>query len=144
MVVRVITGLRTALEMSRVTRVRVVGERRSGTPKRHGQRQHERRDQQRNALPRLLSPPFAHSRQHHRPLERDAWRGQAHAIKPHPFAMLGGGALSLGLCRDPTTVRQPGYLSSLEERPMGFAPPPHGGFAFIAAPERQSARGLSY
>jgi len=27
---------------------------------------------------------------------------------------------------------------------MGFAPPPHGGFAFIAAPERQSARDVSY
>jgi len=27
---------------------------------------------------------------------------------------------------------------------MGFAPPPCGGFAFIAAPERQSARELSY
>ena len=27
---------------------------------------------------------------------------------------------------------------------MGFAPPPRGGFAFIAAPERQSARDLSY
>ena len=30
------------------------------------------------------------------------------------------------------------------ERSMGFAAPPHGGFAFIAAPERQSARGPSY
>ena len=59
-------------------------------------------------------------------------------LKPHPFAMLGGGALSLGLSvyRDPTTVRQPGYLSSLEERSIGFAPPPRGGFAFLAAPER--------
>ena len=27
-------------------------------------------------------------------------------------------------------LRQPGYLS-LWERPCGFAPPPHGGFAFI-------------
>jgi hypothetical protein len=27
---------------------------------------------------------------------------------------------------------------------MGFAPPPHGGFAFVAAPERQSAREPSY
>ena len=27
---------------------------------------------------------------------------------------------------------------------MGFAPPPRGGFAFIAAPERQSAREPSY
>jgi len=27
---------------------------------------------------------------------------------------------------------------------MGFAPPPRGGFAFVAAPERQSARDLSY
>ena len=35
----------------------------------------------------IFSPPSADSPHHHRPLERDAWRGQAHAIKPHPFAM---------------------------------------------------------
>jgi hypothetical protein len=65
-------------------------------------------------------------------------------VKPHPFAMLGVG-LSSGLTvyRDPTTIRQPGYLSP-RERPIGFAPPPHGRFAFIAAPERQSAHGLWY
>jgi hypothetical protein len=45
--------------------------------------------------------------------------------------------------RDPVTVRQPGYLSR-EERPMGFAPPPRGEFAFLAAPKRQSARDPSY
>jgi hypothetical protein len=41
--------------------------------------------------------------------------GEAHAMKPHPFCyVLGGGALSLGLSigRDPTTFRQPGYLSN--------------------------------
>jgi len=27
---------------------------------------------------------------------------------------------------------------------MGFAPPPRGGFAFLAAPKRQSARDPSY
>jgi hypothetical protein len=32
-------------------------------------------------------------------------------------------------------VRQPGYL--LFDRPLGFAPPPRGKFAFIAAPRRQ-------
>jgi len=32
-------------------------------------------------------------------------------------------------------VRQPGYLTL--ERPIGFAPPPHDGFAFLAAPSRR-------
>ena len=58
MVVLVITGLRAALEMTRVARVRVICKRCSGAPKRHGQRQHERRDQQRNSLPHLISPPL--------------------------------------------------------------------------------------
>src|SRR5215207_7609352 len=88
MVVRVITGLRTALEMPRVARVRVVGERCSGTPKRHGQRQHERRDQQRNALLHLLSPPFAHSRQHHRPKERRMEGRGTWALRPRLTAGL--------------------------------------------------------
>ena len=39
------------------------------------------------------------------------------------------------LVRDPTAVRQPGCL--LFDRPLGFAPPPRGGFAFLAAPEHQ-------
>ena len=57
-------------------------------------------------------------------------------MKPHPFCYVGAGLSLWGfLRRDPTTVRQPGYLP-LGERSMGFAPPPHGGFAFIAAPER--------
>ena len=28
-------------------------------------------------------------------------------------------------------------LPPIHRRPLGFAPPPHSGFAFIAAPERQ-------
>src|SRR5919107_2819797 len=53
--------------------------------------------------------------------------------------MLGGGALSLfrALC----VVTPPPFGSpatSVEEvRSIGFAPPPRGGFAFIAAPRRQ-------
>jgi hypothetical protein len=97
MVVLVVTGLRAALEMSRVSRMRVVGEGRSSTPKGHAQRQHKRRDQQRYTPLHLLSPPIAHSAQHHRPKERDVRRGR-HTLKPHPFCyVLGGGALSLGL-----------------------------------------------
>jgi hypothetical protein len=44
-----------------------------------------------------------------------------------------------GLCRPATiAVRQPGYLlPSSSRRPLGFAPPLHSGFAFIAAPRRQ-------
>ena len=112
MVVLVVTGLRTALEMSRVSRMRVVGEGRSSTPKGHAQRQHKCCDQQRYTPLHLLSPPFAHSPQHHQPKERRIWMGR-HKLKPHPFCyVLGGGALSLGLSigRDPTTFRQPGYL----------------------------------
>ena len=75
MVVLVVTGLRTALEMSRVARMRVVGEGRSSTPKGHRHSQHKRRDQQRYTPLHLLSPPFAHSPQHHQPKERDAYGG---------------------------------------------------------------------
>jgi hypothetical protein len=75
MVVLVVTGLRAALEMSRVSRMRVVGEGRSSTPKGHAQRQHKSCDQQRYTPLHLLSPPFAHSPQHHRPKERDAYGG---------------------------------------------------------------------
>jgi hypothetical protein len=72
--------------------------------------------------------------------------GAGTRYKAPPFLLCRGwGSLfrALSVCRDPTTVRQPGYLP-LGERPMGFAPPPHGGFAFIVAPERQSARDGSY
>src|SRR5919112_5114188 len=44
---------------------------------------------------------------------RDAWWAEANAIKPHPSRYVWGrGSLfrALYLCRDPTTVRQPGYL----------------------------------
>ena len=41
----------------------------------------------------------------------DAWRGM-YTLKPHPFCYLRGwGSLFRALCRDPTTFRQPGYLS---------------------------------
>jgi hypothetical protein len=59
-------------------------------------------------------------------------------VKPHPpFAMRGVG-LSLGdsRYRAPTTFGNP--ATSLLERSMGFAPPPRGGFAFIASPERHA------
>jgi hypothetical protein len=112
MVVLVITGLRAALEMTRVARVRVICERCSGAPKRHGQRQHQRRDQQRNALLHLFSPPFADSPQHHRPKERRTKGAEAHGEAP-PLSLCEGVGLSLGLFyRDPTTVRQPGHLSN--------------------------------
>ena len=70
MVVLVVTGFRAALEMTRVARMRVICERSGSTPKGHTQRQHKRRDQQRYTPLHLLSPPFAHSPQHHRPHER--------------------------------------------------------------------------
>ena len=44
--------------------------------------------------------------------------------------------------RDPTAVRQPGCL--LFDRPLGFAPPPRGGFALLAAPERSQAKNLTF
>jgi hypothetical protein len=66
-------------------------------------------------------------------------------LSPTPFAMLGGGALSLGLSPSGPHHRSAARLPpSTEERSMGFAPPPRGGFAFIAAPERQSARERAY
>jgi hypothetical protein len=52
-------------------------------------------------------------------------------VKPHPFRYAGSGAL--------TTVPLPPFgnpATSLLERSMGFAPPPRGGFAFVASPER--------
>jgi hypothetical protein len=44
--------------------------------------------------------------------------------------------------RDPTAVRQPGCL--LFDRPLGFAPPPRGGFALLAAPRRQHEASALY
>ena len=75
MVVLVITGLRAALEMPRVARVRVVGERRGGAAKRHRKRQHKRRDQQRNAPLHLISPPLAGSHRHHLPQRETPEKG---------------------------------------------------------------------
>jgi hypothetical protein len=115
MVVLVVTGLRAALEMSRVSRMRVVGEGRSSTPKGHAQRKHKRRDQQRYTPLHLLSPPLAHSPQHHRPKERRIWRGR-HTLKPHPFFYLRGWG---SLFRALSVVTPPPFGSpatSLEER----------------------------
>jgi hypothetical protein len=43
--------------------------------------------------------------------KRDAWRGM-HTLKRHPFCYLRGwGSLFRALFGDPTTFRQPGYLS---------------------------------
>ncbi len=63
MVVLVITGARAALEMPRVARMRVIGERRHA-PERHRKRQHKCRNQQRNALSHLFSPPFSFLQRH--------------------------------------------------------------------------------
>src|SRR5215208_6770044 len=96
-------------------------------------------------LPQLktLSPPFADSQRHHPPKERDARRAKAHGEAPPPFAMRGVGLyLGSSLYRAPTTFGNP--ATSLLERSMGFAPPPRGGFAFVASPERHSACELSY
>src|SRR5215203_6432816 len=92
-------------------------------------------------LPQLktLSPPFADNQRHHRPKQRDARRAKAHGEAPPPFRYVGSGALSRGLSLScPHHLRQPGYLPPLQ-RSMGFAPPPRGGFAFLASPERHSA-----
>src|SRR5215217_2780334 len=51
-----------------------VGRERRHAPERHNQRQHQRRDQQSDALPHSFSPPFARSLQQQRPKERDTWR----------------------------------------------------------------------
>ena len=93
MVVLVVTGLRAALEMSRVSRMRVVGKGRSSTPKGHAQRQHKRCDQQRYTPLHLFSPPFADSPQHHQPKER-RMEGDAHA-KASPLSLCQGVGLSL-------------------------------------------------
>jgi hypothetical protein len=62
--------------------------------------------------------------------------------KPHPLSLCGEwGSLGSSLYRAPTFGNP---ATSLLERSMGFAPPPRGGFAFIASPERHSACELSY
>ena len=59
-------------------------------------------------------------------------------VKPHPLSLCGEwGSLGDSLYRAPTTFGNP--ATSLLERSMGFAPPPRGGFAFVALPERYSA-----
>jgi len=73
--------------------------------------------------------------------KRDARRAKAHGEAPPPLAMWGVG-LSLGDSLScPPTFGNP--ATSLLERSMGFAPPPRGGFAFVALPERHSACELS-
>jgi hypothetical protein len=52
-----------------------------------------------------------------------------------PYPPYKGGALLPRRCCC-STVRLP----PIDGRPLGFAPPPHSGFAFIAAPERQRLR----
>ena len=63
-------------------------------------------------------------------------------VKPHPLSLCREWGLSRGLSIVPPTFGNP--ATSLLERSMGFAPPPRGGFAFLAAPKRQSARKTSY
>jgi hypothetical protein len=72
--------------------------------------------------------------------KREARRAKAHGEAPPPLAMWGVG-LSRGLSIVPPTFGNP--ATSLLERSMGFAPPPRGGFAFLALPERHSACELS-
>src|SRR5918995_2359781 len=117
--------------------MRVICERSGSTPKGHAQRQHERRDQQRYTPLHLLSPPLAHSPQHHRPKVR-RMEGEAHSVAPPLLLYRGRGSLFRAL----SVVTPPPFGSpatSLEERSMGFAPPPRGGVAFFAAPGRQGA-----
>src|SRR5829696_8754824 len=56
--------------------------------------------------------------------------GRIRSLSPYK-----GGALLPRRCCC-STVRLP----PIDGRPLGFAPPPHSGFAFIAAPERQRLR----
>jgi len=119
-------------------------ERPSGHAEGHAKSQDERRDQQRYTLLHLISPPFAHSPQHHRPHER-RMEGEGTRYKAPPLSLCRWWG---SLFRALSVVTPPPFGSPAtsleEERPMGFAPPPRGGFAFIAAPERQSAREQSY
>ena len=117
MVVLVVTGLRAALEMSRVARMRVVGKGRSSTPKGHRHSQHKRRDQQSYTPLHLLSPPFAHSPQHHQPKERDAYGGGGTRYEAPPLLLCvrGWGSLFRAL----SVVTPPPFGSpatSLQER----------------------------
>jgi hypothetical protein len=62
-------------------------------------------------------------------------------VKPHPLSLCGEwGSLGDSLSCPPTFGNP---ATSLLERSMGFAPPPRGGFAFVALPERHSACELS-
>src|SRR5215217_9305287 len=49
-------------------------------------------------------------------------------VRPHPHPLP---SLRAELCGPAAAVRQPGYLPA--RRPLGFAPPPHDGFAFLAS-----------
>jgi hypothetical protein len=53
-------------------------------------------------------------------------------VRSHPLP-----SLRAELCELAAAVRQPGYLPA--RRPLGFAPPPHDGFALLA-----SAHGCAY
>ena len=94
--------------------MRVICERSGSTPKGHAQRQHERRDQQRYTPLHLLSPPLAHSPQHHRPKVR-RMEGEAHSVAPPLLLCRGRGSLFRAL----SVVTPPPFGSpatSLEER----------------------------
>jgi len=65
------------------------------------------------------------------------------------IAVFGGWLHPLPLLPIEAKLRCPAALfgspaTSLLQRSMGFAPPPRGGFAFVASPERHSACELSY
>ena len=47
------------------------------------------------------------------------------------------------LCDPTAAVRQPGRLPASSRRPLGFAPPPHDGFAFIASAQGCACRPTS-
>jgi hypothetical protein len=82
------------------------------TRHRHAKRHHHRRDQQRNALPHLLTPFLSCSSTPSAQQER-RMEGADTRSSPTPFAMCWVVGLSPwgSVHRDPTTVRQPGYLS---------------------------------
>src|SRR5215203_6814531 len=61
---------------------------------------------------------------------------------PLTLLSLRGGTVCQESRTRPPAVRQPGYL--LFDRPLGFAPPPRGGFAFLAALRRQHATSAAY
>src|SRR5215203_331024 len=75
--------------------------------------------------------------------KRETQGGPRHTVKPHPLSLCGEwGSIWGALYRAPTTFGNP--ATSLLERSIGFAPPPRGGFAFVASPERHSTCELSY